>query len=105
MGTAHPEWWLIPGGDLFDSGGVPPLCGYIGESHSLVLFEDALNLADALEKAILAYEPEWKLFREWGEVSLAGVALSVQKILPSLGAMDCLITFCRQGAFQIQHLE
>jgi hypothetical protein len=105
MGAAHPEWWLLPGGDLFDGPGDQPLCGYTGETHTLVLFEDALNLADALETAVQAYEPEWIRFQEWGEVSLAGVALWGQKVLPSLGAMDCLVAFCRQGAFQIQHLE
>jgi hypothetical protein len=102
LGVARPDWWMLPGEDLFGEPGELPGDGYTGEKHGLVLFEDALNLADALERAIADYEPEWTRFQEWGGVALSGVTLSIEKAIPSLGAMGCLVDFCRMGAFHIQ---
>ena len=100
MGTAHPEWWLLPGEETLAGDG-PSRGGYTGEPLGLVLLEDALNLADALEQALLAYEPEWQRFRVWGEKPLQGDRGGV----PSLGAMSCLVVFCRIGSFHIEHLH
>ena len=100
MGTAHPEWWLLPGEEALAGGG-PSRGSYTGGPLGLVLLEDALNLADALEQALLAYEPEWQRFRVWGEIPRLGDRGG----LPSLGAMSCLVDFCRMGSFHIEHLH
>ncbi len=100
LGAAQPEWWLELGEPDELSGD-----GYVGERQGLILFEDALNLADALERAIAAYEPEWTPYQEWGGVTLAGVALPAKKAIPSLGAMCCLVDFCRMGAFHLHPLQ
>jgi hypothetical protein len=64
----------------------------------LVVLEDALNLAEALDQAFLEYEPlrvptTFYLFEP--------VGLFVSR-RPSIGAIDALEGFCRSGAFWIE---
>ena len=103
MGTAYPEWWLQPIDDLGWYGPNPG--GYTGQLPGLVLLEDALNLADALEQALVTYEPGWQRFQDWGGISLQGAMLPEVQDSPSLGAMSCLVDFCRLGPFHIEPLQ
>jgi hypothetical protein len=111
LGTFSPGWWLEPGDYLAASlewsqdglgGRIPPWDGSyttrVDESR-IVMLEDALNLSDALEAAILEYEPE-------PVYKFAGASLSLLPRLgfgahtrPGIGAITALRDFCRQGAF------
>ena len=105
MGTAEPDWWMKSGEDLSFLHGETCCGGYTDGSRGLVLLEDALNLADALENAIVDYEPEWLRFEEWGGISYSGALFPSRLGTPSLGALSCLMDFCRMGPFQIEHLQ
>ncbi len=98
MGTVLPGLWLSPvtdpyGYDIRVDGG--------DTSQRLVLFEDALNLADALEAAFLEYEP----------VPLPASFFyfdspeSTFNRAPGIGAFVELIDFCRTGSFWIEHYQ
>lgn len=101
LGAVHADGWLEA--ENFFHPADEPGWGYSGEDHRLVLFEDALNLADALEAASLDFEPEWEHYLDWGEATLSGSARLVTRSGPSLGSMLALVEFCRLGPFQIQH--
>jgi hypothetical protein len=69
------------------------------EETRMVSFQDALNLADALDLAFLEYEPRlvpasYYLF----EPRQRGWSLR-----PSIGAIVELVNFCRSGGFWIEH--
>lgn len=64
----------------------------------LVILEDALNLADALEQAFFEYEPlrvpaSYYLFEPENEYL---------RNRPSIGAISAVIEFCRLGAFWLE---
>ncbi len=65
---------------------------------TLIIIEDALNLADCLEDAFIDLEPvrlpsRYFYFKDWGiENDLA----------PSIGAIQSVIDFARIGAFHIE---
>jgi hypothetical protein len=64
----------------------------------LVVFEDALNMADALDQAFMEYEPlrvpaSYFIFEPYDQ------AIPVR---PSLGALSAVIEICRTGAFWIE---
>lgn len=64
----------------------------------LVILEDALNLADALEQAFYEYEPlkvpaSYYLFEPENEYL---------RNRPSIGAISAVIEFCRLGAFWLE---
>jgi hypothetical protein len=68
------------------------------ETGRLVILEDALNLADALEQAFFEYEPlrvppSYYLFEPDDEYL---------RNRPSIGALTAVIDICRQGAFWIE---
>lgn len=70
-----------------------------GESHSrLVLLEDALNLADALEQAFRNYEPK----RVSASFFLFEPDDAELRLRPGIGALLAVIDFCRQGAFWVE---
>jgi hypothetical protein len=80
----------------------PDTQAYFTCDGSMVLLEDALNLADALDRAYLAFEPErvdW-LFADY----FNGFFNPTPKLHPSIGTIKTLADFCRQGAFWIMHL-
>jgi len=66
----------------------------------LVIFEDALNLADALERAILAYEPQY--IPSFNYYRLFGNNVSLNGTQPSLGAIQAVINLCQLGSFSIK---
>jgi hypothetical protein len=67
--------------------------------HSrLVLLEDALNLADALEQAFRQYEH----VRLPASYFLFEPADSALRLRPGIGALLAVIDFCRSGAFWVQ---
>ncbi len=98
----HPGWVdelllssYLPGEQQGDHGAVQL------EARRLVLMEDAFNLADALERAFLAYEPlrvpaSYYLF-ESDDLAL--------RLRPSLGALGAALDLCRQGAFMIEPFQ
>ena len=102
MGTILPQW----------EAGYPDLSGFSGLNDRygeywsaggrLVLFEDALNMADALELAVVDYEPAYipslayyTMFNENGGKNGSQ---------PGLGAMQKVIDLCRMGTFQIERV-
>lgn len=104
MGTVQPEWWLEAGSAVV---GYPvedrsPWHGsYTERKAGLVLLDDALNLADALERAWMDYEPE----RDF-EFTLSLLAEWMRPMFlmkPGIGLIDEMIEFCRLGAFSIDH--
>ena len=72
---------------------------YAHNGHSrLVLLEDALNLADALEQAFCQYEP----MRLPASYFLFEPEDSALRLRPGIGALLAVIDFCRSGAFWVQ---
>lgn len=105
MGAVDPDGWLehIAGMGVFEPDSDGELNrGYSSDNNHLVLLEDALNLADSLERVFLAYEPP-KEFRRYiyfySELEKAEFTLT-----PGIGALLILESFCRQGAFTIERL-
>jgi hypothetical protein len=103
LGTIVPEWWLQM--DPIQSGYDPyDRDGSVDEEdendRKLVVLEDALNLADALELAFLEYEPE--RVQAFPQVSLAPQAETEGRIRPSIGAISAVIEMCRLGPFFIE---
>jgi hypothetical protein len=93
MGTVHPQWWL-------GRNGQQECCGsYTGPEARLVMWEDALNLAEALEQAFLEYEP-----RPNGHSPRGMTAAPVALELPSIGAILGVADLCRQGDFCIEQV-
>jgi hypothetical protein len=104
MGTVQPEW-LAGVADWLGSALPQPVDltpdGYTPEVSRMVLLEDALNLADALERAFLAYEPRghngFSLVErtEWDDWLGNGTR-------PAVGVILVLVDFLRAGAFRIE---
>jgi hypothetical protein len=103
LGTFAPEWWLHSepvhsGYDPYDRD------GRVDEgdenNRKLVLLEDALNLADALELAFLEYEPE--RVRAFTQATLSVRAALEGRTRPSIGAISAVIDMCRLGSFYIE---
>ena len=69
-----------------------------GENTRLVLLEDALNLADALEQAFKEYEP----LRVKASYFLFEPDDPLLRRRPSIGALLAVIDFCYLGAFWIE---
>jgi hypothetical protein len=64
----------------------------------LVVIEDALNLADALEQAFMEYEP----LRVPASYFLFEPLEGSYPARPSIGALSAVIDICRTGAFWIE---
>lgn len=72
---------------------------YFNCDGSIVLLEDALNLADALERVFLTFIPERV---DWSYAEYYNDFFSAKpKPHPSIGTIKTLANFCRQGAFWI----
>jgi hypothetical protein len=73
-----------------------------GETHhdkiGLVVMEDALNLADALERAFMAYDP---IFLP-ADYFYFGDHQVESRLLPGIGAITEVIEFCKLGTFWIE---
>ncbi len=102
MGTVQPEW-QAEAGDFYDPWAYerqPGLNGsYTEDPVSLVLFEDALNFADALENAFSVYEPEWTWLYCFEDNPFT---LPARQFKPSIGAISLVMDFCREGTFYIE---
>jgi hypothetical protein len=70
------------------------------DERRLVVLEDALNLADALERAFIAYDPPPS--DRYTYLPLAGRILSTPSIDAGIGVLLELIDFCQLGAFWIE---
>lgn len=73
---------------------------YWSENQGLVLLEDALNLADALELAILNYEPQYIPSLHY--YTVFGENNGKNGTQPSLGAIQGVIEICYLGMFRIE---
>ncbi len=73
---------------------------YTPEETRLVLLEDALNLADALERAYNDQEPG----EAWYSAGLFMQTLAAppDEFQPAIGVIQQTLAFCRQGAFLIE---
>ena len=83
-------------------GGEAVFGDYWSDEFSLVLLEDALNLADALEQAYLDYEPvrlpSLNPFLWNGEFEI------LSRPQPGIGVIQILIAFFQAGAFTIERI-
>jgi len=66
----------------------------------LILLEDALNLADSFEHAILNYEP--KYIPSLHYYTIFGENNGFNGSQPSLGAIQGVIDLCYLGMFEIE---
>jgi hypothetical protein len=73
---------------------------YTDEAGQLVMLEDALNLADALERAFLAYEPE--RLRSLLEGIPFGGLDPAHLGKPGIGVLLKLAELCQSGSFWIE---
>lgn len=73
---------------------------YWGDDGGLVSFEDALNLADALEYALLNYEPMYIPSLHY--YTIFGENNGHNRNQPGLGAIQGIIDFCYLGTFKIE---
>ncbi len=99
MGAIPPAEWYEQAGYHLAS---PERGSYAPYDHSLILFEDALNLADALERAFLDYEPEH--VPAWSELALRTEFDPADETSPALGAVMLTIDFCQLGAFTVEKM-
>jgi hypothetical protein len=100
MGTAIPGKWdnleaalagYYPDSPVRFNGGHDP-------KGRLVLLEDALNLADALDSAFMEYEP----VRVPASFFLFAPRDGGADLRVSIGALQAVTDFCRYGAFWIE---
>lgn len=73
---------------------------YWNDNESQVLLEDALNLADALELAILNYEPQY--IPSLLYYTIFGENNGLNGTQPSMGAIQGVIDICYLGIFKIE---
>lgn len=107
MGTAKPDQWV--GGEPQIDGYDPCLQAEANFIHPafdqvdairLVMIEDALNLAEALDRAFIEYDPEWT--PNVAEITMAGRVRPVGAPGPSLGVIMALKDFCWLGAYWLE---
>jgi hypothetical protein len=103
----NPMGAVLPG--QFQSYELPSAGSYLGvplnwywnggsEDDRLVVFEDALNMADALDRAFMEYEP----LRVPASYFFFEPIDQVIPFRPSIGALSAVIDICRTGAFWIE---
>jgi hypothetical protein len=73
---------------------------YWSDNGGLVILEDVLNLADALEQAILNYEPQY--IPSLYYYTIFGENNGSNGIQPSLGAIQGVVDLCYLGMFKIE---
>jgi hypothetical protein len=98
MGTIHPNGFELAG---FHAGHPDEWRGdYWSADRRLVLLEDALNLADALDEAFLDYEPRRlpSLHSFW----LNNEFEVNHRRQPGIGAIKIVVDFCQSGAFFVE---
>ncbi len=105
MGTLNDEWTLglaggfseisLDGPDFWED-------SYTGEDGSLVLLDDALNLADALERAFIESDPQPSLDYLPGYVDGWGRTNGSSRA--GIGVILAVKDFCQHGAFWCERL-
>jgi hypothetical protein len=99
MGAVLPGQWIEPELNFSSYGILSPANGNGDKEETrLVVIEDALNLADALERAFLAYEPVYLPATYFVFEPLD----RDDHLPPGIGVILATIDFCRQGAFWIE---
>ncbi len=73
---------------------------YWEDETRLVLFEDALNLSDALDKALYQYQPQF--LSCLSVYALQDNLLDGNESQPSIGALQLVVDFCQLGSFYIE---
>lgn len=71
------------------------------EQPHVVRLDDAISLAEVLDRAFLDYEP----LRVPVSYYLFAPTNPVFDLRPAIGTISTVVEFCRQGAFTIEHLE
>lgn len=104
LGPVLPGAWSIL--DLASDvghlpGGYDRYSEEVVEASQVVLLEDALNLADALERALYEYEP----VRVPATYYLFEPAEETSRRRPGIGTMAALIEFCRDGRFSVENIQ
>ncbi|HSF83755.1 MAG TPA: hypothetical protein VLA49_21160 [Anaerolineales bacterium] len=104
MGTVRDQWLpgINPGLDRFDLDEEFWSGSYISELGSLVLLDDALNLADALERAFIDYDPQPS--RRYLPGYFNGAGEKNGGLRAGVGVILALTDFCRCGAFWVEYL-
>ncbi len=107
MGSVRPGGWMDPGlsadGYLVDDPeDWDTSYNTRADEPRLVLLEDALNLADALERAFLEYEPEPEVVCEVFAPAVRSAPLDWSR--PSIGTITSVMDFCRMGACLIERM-
>ncbi len=104
MGTVR-ETWLM--GETSGYGNSNPEVidywsgSYISELDSLVVLDDALNLADALERAFIDYDPYPS--RRYLPGYFNGTGEGNGGLRAGVGVILALADFCRGGAFWVDY--
>jgi hypothetical protein len=96
-GTVTPENLEMAG--IYSSLTVPWQGSYWGRETRLVLFEDALNLADALDEAFIKVEP--RRLPSLHPFHLNAGNGDLGNPVPAIGVIQMMIGLCQQGAFLI----
>jgi len=102
MGVALPEWLhgvSSAGSSLDLMEWERSDLGYTSLMGGLVVLEDAINLAEALDRAFIDYEPRHD--RKFHRVSLSEL-LGVDWDRPSVGAIAAVADLSRMGPFFVQ---
>lgn len=99
FGPVLPHQWDMLELDISGYAPGDPLFGELEESETgrrLVVLDDAINMADALERAFIDYQPQRV------PASFYLFAPDVEDARPSLGALSETLEICQLGAFWIE---
>ena len=105
IGPVNEAWTLGLGGEYQEFSlerSDPRLDSYASGKGSLVLLDDALNLADALELAFFETDPQPSL--EYLPVYENGRGQTNGSLHAGIGVIQLVKEFCYQGAFWIERL-
>lgn len=103
LGPVQPELWLSYSTGLSGESYpfiTEPLGDYSPWTRSKVILEDALNLADALHRYFLEYEPTQ--FDYHGSRFLTEFDNNHNGHAPAIGVVLLVRDFCRDGSFLIE---
>lgn len=75
---------------------------YTGEDGSFVLLDDALNLADALERAFIESDPQPSL--DYLPIYTDGWGQTNGSLRAGIGVILAVKEFCQRGAFSLERL-
>lgn len=103
LGTVQPELWMNFASGINADAYAPmlePLGDYSPWTRSKVLLEDALNLADALERFFLEVDPApYDYHASAYHTEFDGASNGHR---PAIGVILLVVDFCRDGSFLIE---